>query len=140
MDPNFCCCCNYSTADVLGEQPYTIYKQVWFLFFRFFAKGTWWEVLASQQLQLLRFTLQLHDVSIGQKSAKPSPNRSVWQIMARQIHQKGTLDFHDKYGNAVLASGATFRVPAWAYTATQTGVEWNLSPIGRVTPKEWRCW
>ncbi|KAG5213621.1 hypothetical protein JEQ12_009407 [Ovis aries] len=37
-------------------------------------------------------------------------------------------DFHDKYGNAVLASGATFHVAVW----------WNPSPVGTVTPKEWR--
>ncbi|CAD7691039.1 unnamed protein product [Nyctereutes procyonoides] len=41
-------------------------------------------------------------------------------------------------GNAVLASGATFCIAVWAYTATQIGIEWNLSPVGRLTPKEWR--
>ncbi|XP_045693864.1 cytochrome c oxidase subunit 7B, mitochondrial-like [Phyllostomus hastatus] len=68
------------------------------------------------------------------------PVQGIQQIMARQAKQKWTPDFHDKYGNAVLASGATFCVPAAAHTATQTGVEWNLSPVGRVTPKEWRYW
>ncbi|CAD7676689.1 unnamed protein product [Nyctereutes procyonoides] len=34
--------------------------------------------------------------------------------------------------------GTTFCIAVWAYTATQIGVEWNLSPVGRVTPKEWR--
>ncbi|XP_004411408.1 PREDICTED: cytochrome c oxidase subunit 7B, mitochondrial isoform X1 [Odobenus rosmarus divergens] len=64
--------------------------------------------------------------------------QSIPQTMARQSHQKRTPDFHDKYGNAVLASGATFCIAVWAYTATQIGIEWNLSPVGRVTPKEWR--
>ncbi|XP_071069189.1 cytochrome c oxidase subunit 7B, mitochondrial [Dasypus novemcinctus] len=64
--------------------------------------------------------------------------RSIQQTMARHIHQKRTPDFHDKYGNAVLASGATFCVAVWIYVATQIGIEWNLSPVGRVTPKEWR--
>ncbi|XP_037364343.1 cytochrome c oxidase subunit 7B, mitochondrial-like [Talpa occidentalis] len=61
--------------------------------------------------------------------------RNIQQMMARQSHQKRTPDFHDKYGNAVLASGAAFCVAVWTYTATQIGVEWNLSPVGRVTPK-----
>ncbi|XP_055150430.1 cytochrome c oxidase subunit 7B, mitochondrial-like [Symphalangus syndactylus] len=64
--------------------------------------------------------------------------RSIQQTMARQSHQKRTPDFHDKYGNAVLASGATFCIVTWTYVATQVGIEWNLSPVGRVTPKEWR--
>ncbi|XP_045692989.1 cytochrome c oxidase subunit 7B, mitochondrial-like [Phyllostomus hastatus] len=63
------------------------------------------------------------------------PVQSIQQITARQIHQKQTPDFHDKYGNAVLAGRATFCV---AHTATQIGIEWNLSPVGRVTPKEWK--
>uniref|UniRef100_A0A9L0S3W6 Cytochrome c oxidase subunit 7B, mitochondrial n=2 Tax=Equus TaxID=9789 RepID=A0A9L0S3W6_HORSE len=64
--------------------------------------------------------------------------RGIQQTVARQSHHKRTPDFHDKYGNAVLASGATFCIAVWAYTATQIGIEWNLSPVGRVTPKEWR--
>ncbi|KAL4662134.1 hypothetical protein H8957_016410, partial [Semnopithecus entellus] len=64
--------------------------------------------------------------------------RSIQQTMARQSHQKRTPDFHDKYGNAVLAGGATFCIATWTYVATQIGIEWNLSPVGRVTPKEWR--
>ncbi|XP_032706424.1 cytochrome c oxidase subunit 7B, mitochondrial-like isoform X2 [Lontra canadensis] len=60
------------------------------------------------------------------------------QATATQSHQKQTSDFHDKYGNAVLASGATFCIAVRAYTATQTGTEWILSPVGSITPKEWR--
>ncbi|XP_012370277.1 cytochrome c oxidase subunit 7B, mitochondrial-like [Octodon degus] len=75
---------------------------------------------------------------------KYSPNdrivevQSIQQMVARQSHQKRTPDFHDKYGNAILVGGATFCIAAWTYTATQIGIEWNLSPVGRVTPTEWR--
>ncbi|XP_006931198.1 cytochrome c oxidase subunit 7B2, mitochondrial [Prionailurus viverrinus] len=61
--------------------------------------------------------------------------RSIQQI--RQSHEKHSPDFHDKYGNIVLASGSAFCVVAWVFTATQIGIEWNLSPVGRVTPEEW---
>ncbi|XP_020140654.2 cytochrome c oxidase subunit 7B, mitochondrial [Microcebus murinus] len=64
--------------------------------------------------------------------------RNIQQTMARQSHQKRTPDFHDKYGNAVLATGATFCISIWTYVVTQIGIQWNLSPVGRVTPKEWR--
>ncbi|XP_036352638.2 cytochrome c oxidase subunit 7B, mitochondrial-like [Ochotona princeps] len=64
--------------------------------------------------------------------------RSIQQAMARQSHQKRIPDFHDKYGNIVLAGAATFCIAVRTYTATQIGIEWNLSPVGRVTPKEWR--
>uniref|UniRef100_A0A8C2MV73 Cytochrome c oxidase subunit 7B, mitochondrial n=1 Tax=Cricetulus griseus TaxID=10029 RepID=A0A8C2MV73_CRIGR len=56
--------------------------------------------------------------------------QSIQQVVARQSLQKQTPNFHDKYGNAILASGALF--------LTQIGIECNLSPVGRVTPKEWR--
>ncbi|XP_051034607.1 cytochrome c oxidase subunit 7B, mitochondrial [Phodopus roborovskii] len=64
--------------------------------------------------------------------------RSIQQVVARQSHQKRTPNFHDKYGNAILAAGGLFCISTWTYTATQIGIEWNLSPVGRVTPKEWR--
>ncbi|XP_038604122.1 cytochrome c oxidase subunit 7B, mitochondrial [Tachyglossus aculeatus] len=64
--------------------------------------------------------------------------RSVQQTAARQIHRKREPDFHDKYGTAILLGGAIFCAAAWTYTVTQIGIEWNLSPVGRVTPKEWR--
>ncbi|XP_066496300.1 cytochrome c oxidase subunit 7B, mitochondrial [Tiliqua scincoides] len=64
--------------------------------------------------------------------------RGVQRTLARQAHHEHGPDFHDKYGNIVLLSGAVFCVSVWSYVATQTGIEWNLSPVGRVTPKEWR--
>ncbi|KAG5199099.1 hypothetical protein JEQ12_006799 [Ovis aries] len=63
---------------------------------------------------------------------------SIQQAVARQIHQKQAPDFHDKFGNAILASGAAFCVAVWVYTATQIGIEWNPLPFVRVIPKEWR--
>ena len=75
-------------------------------------------------------------------SAENAPHRlrvqSIQQAVAGQIHQKRAPDFHDKYGNAVLASGSTFCVAVWVCMATQIEIEWNPSPVGRVTPKEWR--
>uniref|UniRef100_A0A4X1VWQ1 Cytochrome c oxidase subunit 7B, mitochondrial n=1 Tax=Sus scrofa TaxID=9823 RepID=A0A4X1VWQ1_PIG len=47
--------------------------------------------------------------------------RNIQQTMARQNHQKRAPDFHDKYGNAILASGATFCVAVWAYVST---IDW----------------
>ncbi|XP_003933702.1 cytochrome c oxidase subunit 7B2, mitochondrial [Saimiri boliviensis] len=64
--------------------------------------------------------------------------RSIQQSMARKSHVKHSPDFHDKYGNVLLVSGTTFCVAAWVFTTTQIGIEWNLSPVGRVTPKEWK--
>uniref|UniRef100_A0A8C6MUK9 Cytochrome c oxidase subunit 7B, mitochondrial n=1 Tax=Mus spicilegus TaxID=10103 RepID=A0A8C6MUK9_MUSSI len=64
--------------------------------------------------------------------------QSIQQVVARQSHQKRMPNFHDKYGNAILAGGGIFCVSIWTYTATQIVIDWNLSPVGRVTPKEWR--
>ncbi|KAL6091121.1 hypothetical protein STEG23_037846, partial [Scotinomys teguina] len=41
--------------------------------------------------------------------------RSIQQVVARQNHQKRTPNFHDKYGNAVLAGGTLFCISAWTY-------------------------
>ncbi|XP_064146449.1 cytochrome c oxidase subunit 7B, mitochondrial-like [Loxodonta africana] len=62
--------------------------------------------------------------------------RSIQQTMARQTHQKYAPDFHDNM--VMLVELLTVYVAVWTHTATQTGTEWNLSPVGRVTPKEWR--
>ncbi|XP_029421539.1 cytochrome c oxidase subunit 7B, mitochondrial isoform X1 [Nannospalax galili] len=44
--------------------------------------------------------------------------RSILQTMARQSHQKRAPDFHDKYGNAILASGAIFCISTWTYAGS----------------------
>ncbi|XP_044293841.1 cytochrome c oxidase subunit 7B, mitochondrial [Varanus komodoensis] len=64
--------------------------------------------------------------------------RSIQHTVKRQAGHKHEPDFHDKYGNMILLSGATFCVAVWTYVATQIGIDWNLSPVGRITPKEWR--
>ncbi|KAJ6663180.1 hypothetical protein lerEdw1_010316 [Lerista edwardsae] len=64
--------------------------------------------------------------------------RGIQRTVARQAHHEHGPDFHEKYGNMVLLGGAVFCVSVWTFVATQTGIEWNLSPVGRVTPKEWR--
>ena len=46
--------------------------------------------------------------------------------MSRQSHPKQAPDFHDKYGNAVLANGATFCVARWAYQFSSVQ---SLSPV-----------
>ncbi|XP_006000301.1 cytochrome c oxidase subunit 7B, mitochondrial [Latimeria chalumnae] len=64
--------------------------------------------------------------------------RGIRQVAVRRSHHDAGPDFHDKYGNVVLASGIVFCTVVWSYVATQTGIVWNFSPVGRVTPKEWR--
>ncbi|XP_027695198.1 cytochrome c oxidase subunit 7B, mitochondrial isoform X2 [Vombatus ursinus] len=64
--------------------------------------------------------------------------RSFQQTVERQNHHDRLPNFHDKYGTPILLSGATFCLAIWAYAATQIGIEWNLSPVGRVVPKDWR--
>lgn len=44
------------------------------------------------------------------------PKNALQPTMARQVHQKRTPDFHDKYENAILTSGATFCVATWTYS------------------------
>ncbi|GCB74106.1 cytochrome c oxidase subunit 7B, mitochondrial [Scyliorhinus torazame] len=64
--------------------------------------------------------------------------RSIRRIATRQTHHKTSPDFHDKYGNAILLGGLTFCIGVWSYVATQTGITWNLSPVGKITPQTWR--
>uniref|UniRef100_A0A8C6T2W7 Cytochrome c oxidase subunit 7B, mitochondrial n=1 Tax=Neogobius melanostomus TaxID=47308 RepID=A0A8C6T2W7_9GOBI len=47
-------------------------------------------------------------------------------------------NFHDKYGTAVLLGGAAFCTAVWSYVLTQTGITWNLSPVGKVQPLPWK--
>ncbi|XP_070838523.1 cytochrome c oxidase subunit 7B, mitochondrial [Chaetodon trifascialis] len=58
----------------------------------------------------------------------------------RQVRHGSTVpqDFHAKYGTGVMAGGALFCAAVWGYVLTQTGITWNMSPVGKVTPKEWR--
>ncbi|XP_029463505.1 cytochrome c oxidase subunit 7B, mitochondrial [Rhinatrema bivittatum] len=72
------------------------------------------------------------------KSALTVTARGIQRIASRQCHHKNGPDFHDKYGNVILVSGALFCVSIWSYVVTQTGITWNLSPVGRITPKDWK--
>ncbi|XP_018430849.1 PREDICTED: cytochrome c oxidase subunit 7B, mitochondrial [Nanorana parkeri] len=72
------------------------------------------------------------------RSALAVSARGLQRTIMRRNHYKSEPDFHDKYGNAILASGTLFCVGIWTYVATSTGICWNLSPVGRVTPKEWK--
>lgn len=74
-------------------------------------------------------------IPLAKNALSRLPVQSIQQVMARQIHQKRIPDFHDKYGNNVLASGATLCVATWTYTATQIGTEWNLSLLAVSHPK-----
>ncbi|XP_034745670.1 cytochrome c oxidase subunit 7B, mitochondrial [Etheostoma cragini] len=59
---------------------------------------------------------------------------------ARQVRHgsSATGTFHTKYGTGVMAGGFVFCTAVWAYVLTQTGITWNLSPVGKVMPKAWR--
>ena len=96
------------------------------------------ELLEASSCSCSRFTVNLRMFPLAKNAVNRLRAESIQQAVARQIHQKRAPDFHDKYGNAILASGAAFCVAVWVYTATQTGIEWNPSPVGRVIPKEWR--
>ncbi|XP_025894857.1 cytochrome c oxidase subunit 7B, mitochondrial [Nothoprocta perdicaria] len=64
--------------------------------------------------------------------------RGIQHTSVRHAHRKYEPDFHDKYGNMVLIGGAVVFTAVWGYVLTQAGIEWGLSPVGRVTPKEWK--
>ncbi|XP_043913678.1 cytochrome c oxidase subunit 7B, mitochondrial [Protopterus annectens] len=72
------------------------------------------------------------------RSALNLTGRNIRQVALRKDHHKAGPTFHERYGNMVLASGTVFCTAVWAYVATQTGIVWNLSPVGKITPKEWR--
>uniref|UniRef100_A0A8C6YFL1 Cytochrome c oxidase subunit 7B, mitochondrial n=1 Tax=Naja naja TaxID=35670 RepID=A0A8C6YFL1_NAJNA len=65
-------------------------------------------------------------------------SRGIQHTVTRQAHRKLEPDFHDKYGNLILLSGVAFGIGTWAYACLQLPLAWNLSPVGRLTPKEWR--
>ncbi|CAD7687155.1 unnamed protein product [Nyctereutes procyonoides] len=99
-----------------------------------------WEASCNeihQQLQSSAILSHLHAVPLARNILRIHclKNRSAQQIMARRSHIKYSLDFHDKYGNSVLASRTTFFV-VWIFRNTQIGIEWNLSSVDRVPTKE----
>ncbi|KAJ8348449.1 hypothetical protein SKAU_G00270380 [Synaphobranchus kaupii] len=60
------------------------------------------------------------------------------RVAVRHVSQNAAPDFHAKYGNMLLVSGVAFCVGVWTFVLTHTGITWNLSPVGKITPKEWR--
>ncbi|XP_041808501.1 cytochrome c oxidase subunit 7B, mitochondrial [Chelmon rostratus] len=72
------------------------------------------------------------------KAAVNVSGQAVRQV--RQVRHGSTApqDFHTKYGTGLMLGGAVFCTAVWSYVLTQTGITWNLSPVGRVMPKEWR--
>uniref|UniRef100_A0A8C5PE58 Cytochrome c oxidase subunit 7B, mitochondrial n=2 Tax=Leptobrachium leishanense TaxID=445787 RepID=A0A8C5PE58_9ANUR len=72
------------------------------------------------------------------RSALSLTARGFQRSVSRQSHHRAEANFHDKYGNAILISGVAFCTSVWAYVITQTGIVWNLSPIGKVTPKAYK--
>ncbi|NP_001124074.1 cytochrome c oxidase subunit 7B, mitochondrial [Danio rerio] len=72
--------------------------------------------------------------------AKAALNLSGQSARQVAVRQKSDLspEFHNKYGAPLLIAGATFCTAVWAYVITSTGIAWNLSPVGKVQPKEWK--
>ncbi|NXD24842.1 COX7B oxidase, partial [Spelaeornis formosus] len=64
--------------------------------------------------------------------------RGVRHTAVRQAHRKHEPTFHDKYGTLVLLGGAAACATVWSYVFTKVDIQWGLSPVGRVTPREWR--
>ncbi|KAG5843236.1 cytochrome c oxidase subunit 7B, mitochondrial [Anguilla anguilla] len=60
------------------------------------------------------------------------------RVTVRHGSQNAAPNFHEKYGNILMVAGAGFCVAVWSYVFTQTGITWNLSPVGKVTPRPWR--
>uniref|UniRef100_A0A3B3S957 Cytochrome c oxidase subunit 7B, mitochondrial n=1 Tax=Paramormyrops kingsleyae TaxID=1676925 RepID=A0A3B3S957_9TELE len=72
------------------------------------------------------------------KAAASVAGKILINVSERLLFLTNGPNFHRQYGNALLISGALFCAGVWGYVLTQTGITWNLSPIGKVTPKPWR--
>lgn len=88
-----------------------------------------------QQLQSTAFLLHRHDESFVQKYNISVKIQSTQQFRACHKHTKWVPDFYDRYGN-ILVGGSTFCLVTWWFFLTQSGVNLNLSPVGRVTPQK----
>ncbi|XP_009088547.1 cytochrome c oxidase subunit 7B, mitochondrial [Serinus canaria] len=64
--------------------------------------------------------------------------RGIQHTAVRGAHGKHEPTFHDKYGTMVLLGGAGMFAAVWTYVFTTLKIEWGISPVGRVTPSEWR--
>ncbi|NXV07543.1 COX7B oxidase, partial [Cettia cetti] len=72
------------------------------------------------------------------RAAQSLVARGIQHTAIRQAHRKHEPTFHDKYGTMVLLSGAAMFSAVWTYVLTQLKIEWGFSPVGRITPREWR--
>ncbi|NXA74226.1 COX7B oxidase, partial [Thryothorus ludovicianus] len=72
------------------------------------------------------------------RAAQSLVARGIQRTAVRQVHRKHEPTFHDKYGTMVLLSGAAMCSAVWGYVLTQLKIEWGISPVGRITPSEWR--
>ncbi|NWR97840.1 cytochrome c oxidase subunit 7B, mitochondrial [Motacilla alba alba] len=72
------------------------------------------------------------------RAAQSLVARGIQQTAVRQAHRKHEPTFHDKYGTMVLLGGATMFTAVWGYVLTTLKMEWGFSPVGRITPSEWR--
>ncbi|XP_051956770.1 cytochrome c oxidase subunit 7B, mitochondrial [Xyrauchen texanus] len=71
------------------------------------------------------------------KAALNLSGQTARQVAVRN-HSTLSKEFHGKYGAPLLIAGVTFCTAVWAYVITSTGITWNLSPVGKVQPKEWK--
>ncbi|XP_051533524.1 cytochrome c oxidase subunit 7B, mitochondrial-like [Myxocyprinus asiaticus] len=71
------------------------------------------------------------------KAAFSLSGQSARQVAVRHKSDL-SQDLHAKYGAPLLISGVTFCTAVWAYVITSTGIAWNLSPVSKVQPKEWK--
>ncbi|KAM8835112.1 cytochrome c oxidase subunit 7B, mitochondrial [Synchiropus picturatus] len=70
--------------------------------------------------------------------AKAAANVTGQAVRQVRHGSSSAHEFHAKYGTGLLIGGAVFCTTVWGYVLTQTGITWNMSPVGRVMPKEWR--
>ncbi|KAL7853602.1 hypothetical protein AOLI_G00204460 [Acnodon oligacanthus] len=72
------------------------------------------------------------------KAALNLTGQASRQVAVRHASSGVSPEFHAKYGTPLLIAGATFCTAVWGYVITSTGIVWNLSPVGKVQPKEWK--
>ncbi|NWU28465.1 COX7B oxidase, partial [Dyaphorophyia castanea] len=72
------------------------------------------------------------------RAAQSLVARGIQHTAVRHAHRRHEPNFHDKYGTMILLGGATMFSAVWGYVFTGLNMEWGLSPVGRITPREWR--
>ncbi|XP_030649069.1 cytochrome c oxidase subunit 7B, mitochondrial [Chanos chanos] len=72
------------------------------------------------------------------KAALNLTGQGARQVAVRHGSSDISPDFHAKYGTMLMVAGGAFCAAVWGYVITSTGISWNLSPVGKVQPKEWK--